>query len=68
MIETAKQTREAIGEILALTGWTRASLCDRIPITRPTIYRILSGATKNPTPVSMAIIQKELTRVRKVHG
>ena len=68
MIETGKQTREALEEILELTGWTKGSLGDRLSLTRPTVYRILSGRTRNSTTETMEIIHKELVRVRKVHA
>ena len=67
MIETSKQTREALTEIMALTEWTRGVVGDKLDISRATIGRILAGTTKNPSSEIMAKIEKELIRVRRIH-
>ena len=68
MIETAKQTKEAILEIQALTNWTNSRLADKLGIFRGSLNNILSGKTTNPSLATMEKVEAELARVRKVHG
>lgn len=67
MIETGKQTRAALREIMVLTEWTGAGAGDKLGISRATIGKILSGITKNPSAKIMEKVEKELIRVRRIH-
>ena len=68
MIETTKQTKEAIAEIQAITGWNNSRLADKLGIFRGSLNSIMNGKTKNPSLSTMDKVEKELARVRKVHG
>jgi len=68
MIETAKQVKEALAEIQALTGWTNSRLADKVGVHRSSIGRLLTDEAENPSLLTMEKIDKELKRVRKVHG
>lgn len=68
MIETGKQTKEAIKEIMSLTEWSGAVVGRKLGLSRATISTILLGTTKNPSEEIMKRVHKELIRVRKVHG
>lgn len=67
MIETKKQTIEALEEIKALTKWTNARLAVKLGMPASTVHRILAGDS-DPVLSTMSIIETELKRVRKVHG
>ena len=68
MIETAKQTKEALAEIQELTGWTNGRVAEKVGVTRATIGRLINNEVDNPSLLTMENIDKELRRVRKVHG
>ena len=68
MIETAKQVKEALAEIQTLTGWTNSRLADKVGVHRSSIGRLLTDEAENPSLLTMEKIDKELKRVRKVHG
>ena len=67
MIETGKQTIEAIKEIKRLTNWSNNRVADKTGLSGPTIMRLLAGENE-PSLSTMSIIEAELKRVRKVHG
>ena len=67
MIETGKQTIEAIKEIKRLTKWSNKRVAEKTGLSGPTIIRLLAGENE-PSLSTMSIIQTELKRVRKVHG
>ena len=67
MIETGKQTIEAINEIKRLTKWSNKRVADKTGLSAPTIMRLLAGDNE-PSLSTMSIIEAELKRVRKVHG
>jgi len=69
MIETLKQSQEAIKEIKELTGWTNSRLATKIGVFRGSLNKIESGATSNtPQDSTMAKLDAELERVKRVHG
>jgi transcriptional regulator with XRE-family HTH domain len=68
MIETTKQTVEALKEIKELTEWSNERMAQKIGAPGSTIHRILSGENKNPTTSTMNKIDAELKRVKKIHG
>ena len=67
MIETSKQTREAIEEIHAITGWTNSRLADKLGIFRGSLNSIMNGKTANPSLATMDKVEKELARVKRIH-
>lgn len=68
MIETAKQTREALVEIQGLTGWKYGRISAKIGLQRSSIKNILDEKVAMPHNSTMMIIDSLLTRVRKEHG
>jgi len=66
MIETGKQTIEAIKEIKRRTKWSNSRVAEKTGLSRPTIIRLLAGENE-PSLSTMSIIEKELKRVRRVH-
>lgn len=67
MIETTRQAVEALEEIKSLTGWTNGRLAAKLSMPPSTVHRILKKES-DPTTKTMGAIEKELKRVRKVHG
>lgn len=67
MIETGRQTIEAIREIKRLTKWSDSRVALKTGLSAPTIMRLLAGENE-PSLSTMSIIETELKRVRKVHG
>tara|TARA_R110000824_G_scaffold198157_1_gene382093 strand:+ start:354 stop:557 length:204 start_codon:yes stop_codon:yes gene_type:complete len=67
MIETGKQTIEAIEEIKRLTKWNNSRVALKTGLSAPTIIRLLAGDNE-PSLSTMLVIETELVRVRKVHG
>lgn len=67
MIETGKQTIEAIKEIKRLTKWSSKRVAEKAGLSGPTIMRLLASENE-PSLSTMLIIEAELMRVRKVHG
>lgn len=69
MIETLKQAKEAIAEIRRITGWTCATIGEKAGISKPAVYNIENGLTQGTLNKStMARLDAELQRVKKVHG
>lgn len=67
MIETGRQTIEAINEIKRLTKWSNKRVSEKTGLSGPTIMRLLAGKNE-PSMSTMLTIEAELNRVRKVHG
>lgn len=67
MIETGKQTIEAIKEIKRLTKWSNSRVALKTGLSAPTIIRLLASDNE-PSLSTMLVIETELVRVRKVHG
>jgi predicted transcriptional regulator len=66
MIETGKQTIEAIKEIKRRTRWSNKRVAEKTGLSAPTIMRLLAGEHE-PQLSTMSIIENELKRVRRVH-
>lgn len=67
MIETLKQAQEALEEIKTLTDWPNGRVATKARIGRPAIQRIEDGVGL-PEQATMDKLDKELIRVRRVHG
>jgi transcriptional regulator with XRE-family HTH domain len=66
MIDTLMQTKAALTEILALTGWSQREVSRRCDIAPATICRILSGRiTKTPSADDRAAVHELLQYVHR---
>ena len=66
MIDTLTQTKAALTEILALTGWSQREVSRRCDIAPATICRILSGRiTKTPSADDRAAVHELLQYVHR---
>lgn len=67
MIETTKQTIEALEEIKRLTEWTNRRLATKIGVPGSTVHRIINNGS-TPNLSTMGKVDVELRRVRRLHG